>query len=43
MKVEVSPTEIEEREADNRGRITLGADYADKTVTIAVLEEEKED
>lgn len=42
MKVEVSATDIEERKADDRGRVTLGADYAGKTVTVAVLEVEDE-
>lgn len=38
MKVEVAATDIDERKADDRGRVTLGADYAGKTVTVAVLE-----
>lgn len=42
MQVEVNATDIEERKADDRGRITLGAEYADKTVTVAVLEVEEE-
>jgi len=42
MQVEVSATDIEERKADDRGRVTLGAEYADKTVTVAVLEVEEE-
>lgn len=29
---------IEEEWADDRGRVTLGADLAGKTVTVAVLE-----
>jgi len=42
MKIEVSATDIEERKADGRGRVTLGAEYADKTVTVAVIEVEDE-
>jgi len=42
MQVEVDATDIEERQADDRGRVTLGAEYADKTVTVAVLEVEDE-
>jgi hypothetical protein len=37
MQVEVSATEVEELKADDRGRVTLGADLAGKTVTVAVL------
>lgn len=42
MKVEVSAADIDERKADDRGRVTLGAEYADKRVTVAVLEVEDE-
>lgn len=38
MKVDVPATDIEEKKADDRGRVTLGAEFADKTVTVAVLE-----
>jgi hypothetical protein len=38
MQVEVSATKIDELKADDRGRVTLGAEYADKTVVVAVLE-----
>lgn len=38
MEVEVSATDVNEKKADGRGRVTLGAEYADKTVTVAVLE-----
>jgi hypothetical protein len=41
MKVEVKATDVEEKKADGRGRVTLGAKYADKTVTVAVLEVEE--
>lgn len=40
MQVEIDVTDIEERKADDRGRVTLGSDYAGKTVTVAVLEVE---
>jgi len=41
MKVEVSAKDIEEKKADDRGRVTLGSEYSDKTVTVAVLEVEE--
>lgn len=41
MKVEISATDIDEKKADDRGRVTLGTDYADKRVTVAVLEVEE--
>jgi len=37
MKVEVKPDDVDEYPADNRGRITLGSDYAGETVEVAVL------
>ncbi len=41
MKVYVeSKDDIIERTADDRGRITLGSEYAKKDVTVAVLDEE---
>jgi len=43
MNLEVRPTDIDELEADERGRVTLGAEYGDKTVTVAILEVEEED
>jgi len=42
MKVEVSASDIEERTADGRGRITIGSEYADKIVTVAVLDVDEE-
>ena len=39
MQIEVAPSDIEsEKKADDRGRVTLGSDYAGKKVTVAVLE-----
>jgi len=43
MKVHVDPDDIQERPADERGRIYLGSDFADKTVEIAVLEVKDEE
>ena len=44
MNVELNPSDIKsDKKADDRGRITLGAEYADKQVTIAVLEVESDD
>jgi len=34
----VIPKEILTKKTDSRGRITLGSDYADKDVTVAVIE-----
>lgn len=43
MKVYVeSKDKIIEAKADSRGRITLGSDYANKEVQIAILEEDEE-
>lgn len=36
----VVPEHIETRETDRRGRFTLGSDYADERVTVAVIESE---
>jgi hypothetical protein len=38
MKVDVEVSDLVERATDDRGRLTLGSEYADKTVTVAVLE-----
>jgi len=43
MRVEVSATDVEEKKADDRGRVTLGAEYANKTVTVAVVEVEDDE
>jgi hypothetical protein len=32
------PNEIKTLEADHRGRVNLGTDYADETVRVAVIE-----
>jgi len=43
MELEVKPSDIKsEKKADDRGRVTLGSEYAGKTVTVAVLEAEDE-
>jgi hypothetical protein len=38
MQVEIEVGDLVERATDARGRITLGSEYADKTVTVAVME-----
>jgi hypothetical protein len=43
MQINVDATDVDEYKADDRGRITLGADYAGKTVTVAVVEADGED
>ena len=43
MKIEVSATDVNEKKADDRGRVTLGADYSGKTVTVAVVEVESDE
>lgn len=42
MKIEVDVSDVDEKKADDRGRVTLGKEYADKTVTVAVVEVEEE-
>lgn len=43
MKVYVdSKDEIVEAKTDSRGRLTLGSEYANEQVTIAVLERESD-
>lgn len=41
MKVEVDPVDVIQKKADDRGRVTLGPELADKTVTVAVIETEE--
>ena len=44
MQIEVSASEIKSsKKADDRGRVTLGSEFAAKTVTVAVLEVKDED
>ncbi len=44
MKVYIeSKDQIIEAETDSRGRLTLGSDYADSKVQVAVLEVEPEE
>jgi len=43
MQVEVGVGDLIERATDARGRLTLGSEYADATVTVAVVEVEEED
>ena len=44
MKIEVSASEIKsEKKADDRGRVTLGSEFAGKTVTVAVLDVDLEE
>lgn len=38
MKVEVDAVNLDRKKADDRGRVVIGADYADKEVTVAVVE-----
>ena len=43
MQIEFSPSDIlAAKKADDRGRVTLGSEYAGKAVTVAVLEVEDE-
>ena len=44
MQIEVSASDIKsEKKADDRGRVTLGSEYAGKSVAVAVLEVKDED
>jgi hypothetical protein len=42
MKVDVEVSELVERATDDRGRLTLGSEYANADVTVAVLEVDDE-
>ena len=43
MQIDVPASEIKSsKTADDRGRVTLGSEYAGKAVTVAVLEVEDE-
>ena len=42
MKIEVDVSDVNEKKADDRGRVTLGSEYAGKNVTVAVVEVEDE-
>ena len=44
MQIELFASEIKAaKKADDRGRVTLGSEFAGKTVTVAVVEVEDED
>ena len=44
MQIAVPASHIKSaKKADDRGRVTLGSEYAGKTVTVAVLEVELEE
>ena len=44
MQIDVSASDIKSsKKADDRGRVTLGSEYAASTVTVAVLEVKDED
>lgn len=43
MQVEVSPIDVNEYTADDRGRITLGVDYKNATVEVAILDDGTDD
>ena len=42
MKIEVDVSDVNEKKADDRGRVTLGSEYAGKNVTVAVVEVDDE-
>jgi hypothetical protein len=39
VKVEIDPSELVEKTADSRGRITLGSEYANQSVKVLILNE----
>jgi len=43
MILQTEIIEIMDREADSRGRITLGSEYAEKTVKVAIVEVEEDE
>lgn len=38
MNVELDVTEVKEVKADERGRVNLGTEYADKRLKVAIVE-----
>lgn len=42
VEIEIDPDDISKVKADDRGRVTLGAEYKEKTVSVAILEVEEE-
>lgn len=40
MEINVDPSKVIEKKADDRGRVTLGAGYADQMVTVAIVDSE---
>lgn len=42
IQVEVDVSDVDEFKADDRGRITIGSEYAGKDVTVAIVEVEDE-
>lgn len=43
MKVEVEPDDVDTYSADSRGRITLGSDFSDESVEVAILDVQDSD
>jgi len=39
LKVEIQPKQLLEKNADNRGRITLGSEYANQNVKVLIIDE----
>lgn len=38
FQVEVPVSDVDEYQADDRGRVTLGSEFAGKDVTVAIVE-----
>ena len=43
MLVDVDYSDVQEVSADGRGRVTLGSEYANETVVVAVLDRDDVD
>lgn len=43
MKVDIKPKQLIEASTDDRGRFTLGSDYANQEVTLLVVEDSDDD
>jgi hypothetical protein len=43
MHIQVSPDDVQELTTDDRGRVYLGSEYADRTVEVAVVGVEDDD
>lgn len=43
IEIEVDPADIVRKQADDRGRITLGSEFASKELRVAIIEVEEDE